>query len=225
MRFHSLYQQLHQQSQGNTSDLSWLSEEIDKHPYFGPNYFFLLQRTPADSVSYATIAARTSLFFSNPYILNLQLNSKEISILPEMEQQQDNITPISSPVIVNDSPDNNNDLLFEPLHTTDYFASQGIKLSEEALNSDKLGKQLKSFTEWLKTIKKVHGNKLPELNASGNRTIEELAEKSNLETEVITEAMAEVYIQQGKMAKANEIYKKLSLQNPSKSSYFADKIK
>jgi DNA-binding SARP family transcriptional activator len=51
-----------------------------------------------------------------------------------------------------------------------------------------------------------------------------LAEKSNIETEVITEAMAEVYLQQGKISKANEVYEKLSLQNPAKSTYFAGKI-
>ena len=47
-------------------------------------------------------------------------------------------------------------MVFEPMHLVDYFASQGIKLSEEVQTGDKLGKQLKSFTEWLKTMKKVH---------------------------------------------------------------------
>ena len=45
-------------------------------------------------------------------------------------------------------------MLFEPMHMVDYFASQGIKLTEEVQTADKLGKQLKSFTEWLKTMKK-----------------------------------------------------------------------
>jgi hypothetical protein len=36
--------------------------------------------------------------------------------------------------------------------------------------------------------------------------------------------MAEVFIQQGKINKAIVIYQKLSLQNPSKSPFFADKI-
>jgi hypothetical protein len=46
-------------------------------------------------------------------------------------------------------------LAFEPYHTVDYFASQGIKLSQEEVTKDKFGKQLKSFTEWLKTMKKL----------------------------------------------------------------------
>jgi hypothetical protein len=44
------------------------------------------------------------------------------------------------------------------------------------------------------------------------------------EKEVVTEAMAEVWVKQGHNEKAAEIYRKLSLQNPSKSSYFAAKI-
>jgi hypothetical protein len=114
--------------------------------------------------------------------------------------------------------------IFQPLFASDYFASQGIKLSEEQLPSDRMGKQLKSFTEWLKTMKKVHDNKLPPADAPVDLTVQTLAEKSNKEEEVLTEAMAEVFLQQGKTNKAKEIYEKLSLLNPSKSAYFAAKL-
>ena len=117
------------------------------------------------------------------------------------------------------------ELVFEPLHTTDYFASQGIRISEEVNAGDKLGTQLKSFTEWLKTMKKLPaaGNR-PVLNTPYDKQVEKLAEKSNREEDVITESMAEAYLSQGKKQKAIEIYEKLSLQNPSKSAYFAAKI-
>ncbi len=113
---------------------------------------------------------------------------------------------------------------FEPMHLVDYFASQGIKLSDEVQTADKLGKQLKSFTEWLKTMKKVH---IPgsEVNASiSDIAIQALAAKSNKEGEIVTEAMADVLLQQGKAAKAIEVFQKLSLLNPSKSAFFAAKI-
>jgi hypothetical protein len=113
---------------------------------------------------------------------------------------------------------------FEPMHLVDYFASQGIKLSDEVQTADKLGKQLKSFTEWLKTMKKIH---IPdsEANASiSDIAIQALAAKSNKEGEIVTEAMADVLVQQGKAAKAIEVYQKLSLLNPSKSAFFAAKI-
>jgi len=115
-------------------------------------------------------------------------------------------------------------VLFQPLFASDYFASQGIKLSQEAMPSDKLGKQLKSFTDWLKTMKKVHASKLPDSIEAMNVSMQTLAEKSNKEEEVITETMAEVYLQQGKRHKAKEIYEKLSLLNPSKIAYFAAKL-
>lgn len=125
----------------------------------------------------------------------------------------------------------NEPLLFEPLHTTDYFASVGIKLSEEERSSDRLGKQLKSFTDWLKTMKKVHTKELAqtthasEVEGTGTESsIQKMAEKSNQENDVITEAMAEVLLQQGRQDKAIEILEKLSLLNPSKSAYFATKI-
>ena len=126
-------------------------------------------------------------------------------------------------------------LSFEPMHLVDYFASQGIKLSEVE-PTDKLGKQLKSFTEWLKTMKKLPGQADQQAPA-GNQpstatgasdqpdlTVQALAEKSNQEEEVLTEAMATVLASQGKRGKAIELYQKLSLMNPSKSAYFAAKI-
>jgi hypothetical protein len=115
-------------------------------------------------------------------------------------------------------------LTFEPMHLVDYFASQGIKLSDEVQTADKLGKQLKSFTEWLKTMKKIH---VPDSDATAVQSdiaIQNMAEKSNAQGEVLTESMAEVLAQQGKVGKAIEVYKKLSLLNPPKIAYFAAKI-
>ncbi len=116
------------------------------------------------------------------------------------------------------------EMLFEPLFTSDYFASQGIKLSEAILADDKLGKQLKSFTSWLKTMKKVHPDKLPMVNAILEAKVQSQAAKSNIEEEVITEPMAEAFALQGKEIRAIEVYEKLSLLNPIKSAYFATKI-
>jgi hypothetical protein len=121
-------------------------------------------------------------------------------------------------------PIDENTPAFEPMHLVDYFASQGIKLSDEVQTADKLGKQLKSFTEWLKTMKKIH---IPDSEANAGISdiaIQALAAKSNKEGEIVTEAMAEVLVQQGKAGKAIELYQKLSLLNPSKSAFFAAKI-
>ena len=115
-------------------------------------------------------------------------------------------------------------IAFEPLHTVDYFASQGIRIPDATLTGDKLGRQMKSFTEWLKTMKKVHPGKPAEAMDSTDAKIQGIAEGSNTSGEVVTEAMAEVLVMQGKAGKAAETYTKLSLLYPAKSAYFAAKI-
>jgi hypothetical protein len=42
---------------------------------------------------------------------------------------------------------------------------------------------------------------------------------------LMSESLAEIYVKQGKIDKAVEMYRKLSLRNPQKNAYFADKIK
>lgn len=112
--------------------------------------------------------------------------------------------------------------LFEPLHTTDYFASQGIKISEEAMANDNMGRQLRSFTQWLKTMKRLPGSMEQKMaTANIDVKVEEMASRSNAGTEVLTEAMASAYLKQNKPERAREIYAKLSLLHPEKSSYFA----
>ena len=60
------------------------------------------------------------------------------------------------------------------------------------------------------------------MNDSGSEEkVVQLATHSLAEENVDTEAMAEVWIKQGQPEKAIKIYEKLSLLNPSKSSYFA----
>ncbi len=192
-------------------------------------HFFLLKDTQPGHADYNNIAGKTALHFNNPFYLNYILHKKEDPKINDnfiaVEEVNEEAMKIASPLTlptkaVNDSAEEA--MIFEPLYTTDYFASQGIKLSEEIKADDKLGKHLKSFTEWLKTMKKVHNQ-----NMSGNEpldlNVQNIAEKSNKETEIITESMAEVYISQGKLKKAAEIYQKLSLLNPSKSAYFAAK--
>jgi len=114
---------------------------------------------------------------------------------------------------------------FEPYHTVDYFASQGIKLSQEEAGKDKFGKQLKSFTEWLKSMKRLPvAEPTSQTESFTEKKVQHMAEDSVHESDVITEAMAEVWLKQGNTGKAIELYHKLSLLNPSRMAYFAAKI-
>jgi hypothetical protein len=123
------------------------------------------------------------------------------------------------------APASKNDLVFEPYHTVDYFASQGVKLSQEETTKDKFGKQLKSFTDWLKTMKRLPSKEISQnIDSASESKVQHLAADSVHDADVVTEAMAEVWIKQGNREKAIETYNKLGLINPSKKAYFAGLI-
>lgn len=117
------------------------------------------------------------------------------------------------------------ELTIEPYYTVDYFASQGIKFKEEEKPKDKFGQQLKSFTDWLRIMKRLPVSEITvSLESRTEQKVEQMAEHSLQDREVVTEAMAEVWEKQGNAAKAIEIYSKLSLLDPPKSVYFTAKI-
>lgn len=220
----------------------FLENVINENPAFAPAHFLLAAEMPGDEKA----LRRAGLFFNNPHWLHFQLNppvAKAAAAAVAATEALSTAEPVAETVQPENS-DNNDDeaatvsmetaeapvkslpaeqMLFEPMHMVDYFASQGIKLSEEAQAGDKLGKQLKSFTEWLKTMKKVH-QQPAEATGISDKKVEQLAEKSNKEDEVLTESMADVLAMQGKKERAREVYEKLSLLNPAKSAYFAAKI-
>lgn len=165
-------------------------------------------------------------------------NPPEEITAPVMPEETQNTQPAEtvSPIISGDTGQDTGptqtsitadalELAFEPFHTVDYFASQGIKLKEEEKPKDKFSQQLKSFTDWLKIMKRLPAAEVAARAGIGGETkVEQLAEHSLEEKEIITEAMAEVWEKQGNTAKAIDIYSKLSLLEPAKSPYFAAKI-
>jgi hypothetical protein len=112
------------------------------------------------------------------------------------------------------------DFVFEPFHTVDYFASQGIKV--EKGSDTPLDRQVKSFTEWLKSMKKLSYQ--PAVSYS-DPLVERQARSSLATGEVVTEAMAEVWAKQGQIDKAEAVFMKLKLLHPEKSHYFAARLK
>jgi len=110
-----------------------------------------------------------------------------------------------------------------PYHTVDYFASLGIKINMEG-DKDELSMKVKSFTAWLKTMKRLQPGSETVTVKDIQSIIDTHIEKENQSEAVLTEAMAEVYLKQGLREKAIEVYDKLSLQNPLNSHIFADKI-
>jgi hypothetical protein len=147
------------------------------------------------------------------------------SVLEEQEQppsvpEEPTAPDTPSPAVITETTP-----LFEPLHTIDYFASQGIRLTLDENPTDPLGRQLKSFTEWLRTMRRLP-QKDREIvpNRVAEQAVQNFAAHSIEGKEPVTETMAEVLAKQGMPDRARIVYEKLSLLNPDKSAYFAAKI-
>jgi hypothetical protein len=226
----------------NVEELQRLSVE---YPYSASIQILYAKKLQAkDAELFRDQLNKTALLFNNPLWLDHLMNddkgsaeiieAKKTEAIPGMEEpvkmdaplvpvSEEKKEPLTSTIKEEPVP-SNSELAFEPYHTVDYFASQGIKFKEEEKPKDKFGQQLKSFTEWLKTMKRFPASEIVAASPNMEQKVEQLAEVSLKDREVITEAMAEVWLKQGSREKAIDIYNKLSLLDPSKSRYFAAKI-
>ena len=227
-------------------DAGSLDRMIREHPYFsGLHLMKALQSSSLERPEAGADRAKAALYFPDPHWLKLLLNDTAM-LVPEGRVTEDAHASIPDPeppspaeVTTPDLPsepagapqeepvreavESENVLAFEPLHTVDYFASQGIRFNPET-GKDQLSLKMKSFTEWLKSMKRIHPERMGGMGEE-DAVVKDIAETSNLASEVNTEAMAEVYLKQGLREKAIETYLKLSLLDPSKSAYFALRIK
>src|SRR6476620_9364928 len=189
-----------------------VQEIVHKYPYFIPARFLLDRVELRENSEERT---NNALYFNNHLWYDYLLTARELSdesedsLLPDappgeelavtqvaVTEKQVESAPISVAVA---EP---GDISFEPYHTIDYFASQGIKLAPADLSKDKFGQQLKSFTEWLKSMKRLpaaEASPVPDVTAQ--QTVVKAAEHSIEEREVLTEAMAEVWAKQGNKEK------------------------
>lgn len=131
-------------------------------------------------------------------------------------------------------------LTFQPLYTEDYFAYKRLKQPENAEElNDKGMAEMKSFTDWLRDMKdsfavkaskdwyhsqlhRIYEDEDPEVS----ETVERMAMDSiTLNEDIVSETLAEIWAKQQQYHTAIQIYQKLSLLNPDKNAYFAQKIK
>jgi hypothetical protein len=231
MQQQQVFERIFKRENNSSDNQDFLKQLTEEYPYFSAaNYFFLKQNFKNDPVHFDSQGGM--IFFNNKFQLNklLQETAKvnlpipTVPLPPTDDLKKETENKPTDETVAAHNQTVKDEIIFEPLHASDYFASQGIKLSDDMLGTDKLGKQLKSFTAWLKTMKKVQPGKLGDMGAAVETAVQNLAEKSNKEEDIFTEAMAEAYAGQGKNMKAKEIYEKLSLLNPAKSAYFAAKI-
>ena len=231
--------------------LEALQHLTTQYPFFGPGQFLLAKKLyETDPAAFLEQVKNTALYFSNPLWLEHLLTVKEIQDIqtsktkqttmpipaelisvmhPEVEFDEENgqveAAIASGPLLKNwlTSASESDTLELPAYHTIDYFASQGIQLQSEE-EADKLGKQLKSFTEWLKIMRRLPQATTGQVEKINEEAIYQQASGSLEEREIVTETMAEVLVKQQDTQKAIQIYHKLGLQYPSKKAYFAAKI-
>ncbi|MGO4290801.1 hypothetical protein [Chitinophaga sp. RAB17] len=132
------------------------------------------------------------------------------------------------------------ELIFQPLYTDDYFAYKRLKNPEEADDLNEQGAaEMKSFTSWLRQMKdnfvgktskdwyhqQLHRIYEEEDEPEVSETVEKMAMDSIVfNNDIVSETLAEIWVRQHQYTNAIKIYQKLSLLNPDKNAYFAQKI-
>ena len=132
------------------------------------------------------------------------------------------------------------ELIFQPLYTDDYFAYKRLKNPEEADDLNEQGAaEMKSFTSWLRQMKdnfvgktskdwyhqQLHRIYEEEEEPEVSETVEKMAMDSIVfNNDIVSETLAEIWVRQHQYSNAIKIYQKLSLLNPDKNAYFAQKI-
>ncbi|SKA34404.1 hypothetical protein SAMN04488128_1031000 [Chitinophaga eiseniae] len=131
-------------------------------------------------------------------------------------------------------------LTFQPLYTDDYFAYKRLKNPEDADELSAQGEaEMKSFTSWLRQIKdnfsgrtskdwyhqQLHRIYEEDEEPEVSETVEKMAMESiTFNNDIVSETLAEIWVRQHQYQQAIRIYQKLSLLNPDKNAYFAQKI-
>jgi hypothetical protein len=245
-----ILQNMFQASSLDEVPVNRLEKIVKEHPYFAPAHFLLAKKLQHQgNGEYEQQAQKAALYFHDPLWLHWQLNhgkteELEVGIVGELEvvEAVEALKPVEEvetveevkavetvkevePVEMKTPEPAKPDLPFDPYYTIDYFASQGIKAPQEVQPGDKLGMQLKSFTEWLRTMKRLPQPVAEERSDEAEQQdIQRFAAGSLEEKEVVTETMAEVLVKQDRKEEAIAIYEKLSLLDPSKKAFFAAKI-
>ena len=205
-----------------------LEQWVNKHP-FSPSLQLLLAKK-YELVASPLLTAqlqKTSAYFPHNLQLHHLMHLEEEDVLSAPIENK--LTSIISEQLAQfKEPVVEAQLAFEAEMTPlqrDYFAAQGIEIDLSKIPQDKFTKQLRSFTAWLKVLKNKDGSpQIAEIGEEQEKAIAAIAEKANTTADVITEAMAEVWLKQGNKRKAIDVYSKLSFIFPEKSVYFASRI-
>ena len=117
-----------------------------------------------------------------------------------------------------------NDLLELELETNDALTSEEDNKTAKQTGSDEFSKKSISQSELIDKF--ILANpRIEPVRETGKQIVEDISKPfTEVEGGFVTETLAKIYINQGYYSKAIDIYEKLSLKFPEKSSYFASQI-
>ena len=224
----------------NQDTLDELQQQVEKYPYFHTarllyvlNLFVLHDRRFGEELRKASVCVpdRTALFNMIEGV-NYNLDDKEADSAPIMTEGDEERTVslidsfLSTTVQSGDqqtaySEDNKPSLL----DATNDYASFLIRQDEEQAKqgAPQNTPQLKGQELIDNFIEKTKGHQRVEIPDSEPDF--DSPEISDDDAEIYTETMTNIYIKQGRYSQALEILKRICLNNPKKSAYFANQMK
>jgi hypothetical protein len=180
------------------------------------------------------VVAESGIYVAPPAVIEVTVNKDMADTTVNNHTADEHIKIF--PLEMNNTEDT---LTYQPLYTDDYFAYKRLKDPEEAeVINEKGASEMKSFTSWLKDIKSTFSEKstkqqyhqqltrsYEDFDPEVSEAVEKMAMESiTLTDDVVSETLAEIWARQRQYQTAIHIYQKLSLLNPNKSAYFAQKI-
>ncbi len=238
----------------DTADLAILKETIDQHPYFqaarslylkglkkenSPLYNKELQITASHTVDRTVLFDYITSAFFKQHEVSMQIKN-QIDLLADIDVESEHVRAFETD-LNKDLDYTQSDPIFEKKQE---FTSQPLTFT---------AKEKHSFAEWLKltSLKPIdriqeepnevieederakrmerielflqeHPRIKPDKNQhfTGN-----LAKQNPAANQLMTETLAQVYLEQKNFSKAIQAYKILVLQHPEKSGFFADQIR
>jgi tetratricopeptide (TPR) repeat protein len=210
MKADQLYQYMQYPEQLNQETLTELKELIERYPAFEGGWMLYLRNLKnINDVSFEQELINGAIRIQNRRKLYLLLNEKEKA---------------QETALVEPQPDNADELcnLFFPTE----YKLESLDKTEETLSEiarsiqNKPGKKVRLIDKFLEAQPKMP----PVKEDASTSPMDSLPAQEDMNEEFVTETLALIYTQQGYYKKALQIFKKLSLKYPEKSTYFAAQI-
>ena len=207
----------------DSSHAKEIQQLVEQYPYFQTaRILFLKSLFDNKSISYQSELKLTAAYAGNrsllqSFIVNQHVAQtiSESSVSKEKEtiDKSENSKPISThkrTIIDFDFND------FQVIHQA--FELPSVVNESKITDNEKQKQQFELINKFIKNEPRI----IPK--ETGIDQKRDLASESAMDTEFLTETLADIYVQQKKYERAIEMFEKLSLKFPQKSVYFASRV-